>query len=262
MSQEENTKQNNPAPFTIEIAGVNVGIEPQKWLIRNDCKNYITDGEPEFCVSLGQEDMESERQNIAFLPGFNNISDGMLERYTLHRKITEALIDYDTILIHAVASMVDGKCFLFTGPSGAGKTTHAKLWQQVLGDGVVTINDDKPFIRVFDDEIRIYGSPWCGKERLNTNTSAPLAGIAVIKQSKENRVTAIPKNKAFEKLVQQIYRSREPQMTRKVLGLIDRIAMEIPVYLVECDKTPEAARRAYDTMIGHRMPDGEAKKLT
>lgn len=53
--------------------------------------------------------------------------------------------------------------YLFTAPSGTGKSTHLALWKKYLGDQAEVINGDKPFLKVMEDEVWVYGTPWAGK---------------------------------------------------------------------------------------------------
>ena len=50
---------------------------------------------------------------------------------------------------------VDNDAYAFCAKSGTGKTTHTKLWMQLLGDRMSYINGDKPLIRIIDDQIYI-----------------------------------------------------------------------------------------------------------
>ena len=57
------------------------------------------------------------------------------------------LLDFNGMLLHASAVMVDGKAYLFTAPSGTGKSTHTRLWLQQFGERAAILNDDKPALR-------------------------------------------------------------------------------------------------------------------
>lgn len=59
----------------------------------------------------------------------------------------EILDNYDGLFFHSSALMLDGKAYLFSAPSGTGKSTHTALWQRHFGGRVQMINDDKPIIR-------------------------------------------------------------------------------------------------------------------
>ena len=43
------------------------------------------------------------------------------------------LIKHGGIYLHSSAIELDGKAYLFSGPSGVGKSTHTRLWREVFG---------------------------------------------------------------------------------------------------------------------------------
>mgnify|MGYP003335436350 CR=1 FL=1 len=91
----------------------------------------------------------------------------------------QQLLKFDGMMLHASAAKYDGRVYLFSGPCGIGKTTHTKLWEKYF-PGAVVINDDKPALRREAGKWMVYGTPWCGKNGINSNASAPLAGICFL----------------------------------------------------------------------------------
>ena len=77
------------------------------------------------------------------------------------------LLFHDGLMLHASAVAYEGYAYLFSGPCGMGKSTHARLWQQVFGEKAVIFNDDKPALRCVDGKWFAYGTPWCGKDGIN-----------------------------------------------------------------------------------------------
>ena len=104
------------------------------------CKNYEYSGEekPAFTAIMTQDDIAYEK---ALAPEF---PEAYLESLALFRKLCDyTLSEVDGIIFHSSAIMVDGEAYLFTAPSGTGKSTHTRLWRELLGDRAVMINDDK-----------------------------------------------------------------------------------------------------------------------
>ena len=171
-----------------------------------------------------------------------------LETLAVYRKIAEKMLDYDTILFHGSAVAVEGVGYLFTAKSGTGKSTHTRLWREMLGERAVMINDDKPLIKVSEKGITIYGTPWDGKHRLSTNMSVPLRAICILERAEENRIVPITKKDAYNMLIQQVYKPVEPQKLIKTLQLIDRLSENVKLYRLGCNMSPQAAEIAYRTM--------------
>lgn len=83
------------------------------------------------------------------LKGKKAMADGeyslsYLETLAVYRKIVTRLVFSDILLIHGSAIAVDGKAYLFTAPSGTGKSTHTRMWREYFKDRAVMVNDDKP----------------------------------------------------------------------------------------------------------------------
>ena len=93
------------------------------------------------------------------------------------------LLDHDGFVLHAPAVAYTGKAYLFSASSGTGKSTHAAIWEKVFGKDAIIINDDKPALRIKNDTIYVYGTPWSGKTDKNSNISVPLGGICFISKS-------------------------------------------------------------------------------
>lgn len=197
----------------------------------------------EFLVSTTEEDISREKSAAEFPTSPNE-----LEVLAVQRKLTEALLDYDTILFHSSALAVDGQGYLFAALSGTGKSTHARLWREVYGDRVVMINDDKPFIHVGKDEVRVYGTPWDGKHHLSTNTSVPVKAICILTRDTTNHIEEISLEDAFPILYQQTYRPKDVAKLSRTIDLINRMAKNVKFFRLGCNMDPEAARISFEGM--------------
>ena len=236
--------------FNIELAGVVIRIEPKYGYIRDFCCNYITDKPESFSVSVSVEEIAAEQSKSAAEDKKEGIPerifrDSYLETLAVYRKIAEKMLDYDTILYHGSVIAVDGKAYMFTAKSGTGKSTHTRLWREMLGERAVMINDDKPLIAVSDSAVTAYGTPWDGKHRLSTNTGAPLKAVCILERSEENRIAEITKSDCYNMLVQQVYKPTNPQKLIKTLQLIDRLAGNVKLYRLGCNMKPEAAEISF-----------------
>lgn len=159
------------------------------------------------------------------------------------------LLQYDGIVLHSSAVVVDGKAYLFSAPCGTGKSTHTRLWQQNFGDKAVVINDDKPALRRIDGKWFVYGTPWCGKDGINMNVKAELAGICFLKQAKENKICKLGNQKSVQRLIWQTAHNYA-NVTRMDmrLSLIEDIVSNVPIFELENRPELEAAQLSYETM--------------
>lgn len=159
------------------------------------------------------------------------------------------LLAFEGLILHSSAVVVDGKAYLFSAPSGTGKSTHVRLWQKRFGDGAVVINDDKPALRILDGVWYAYGTPWCGKDGINCNRKAPVAGICFLKQGGENRIRRLETLEAIHHILwQSAYKFKSVESMDRMLALVDRLVRQIPVYELENLPNEQAARLSYETM--------------
>ena len=120
--------------FSIAIAGRVVGIRALYANAKEFCQGYLTDGEPDFTVTISPEDVDFERRKSASEDEMEGIpirhfSSEYLETLAIYRKIVEKMLDYNAFLFHGSAISVDGEGYLFTAKSGTGKSTHTNLWR-------------------------------------------------------------------------------------------------------------------------------------
>ena len=93
-----------------------------------------------------------------------------------------------TALFHAAIVSYQGKGYMFLGPSGTGKSTHARLWLRHI-EGTELVNDDNPVVRISDDgQATVYGSPWSGKTPCYRNVNYPLGAIVLLSQAPYNKI--------------------------------------------------------------------------
>ena len=153
------------------------------------------------------------------------------------------------VMLHASAVELDGKAYLFSAPSGTGKSTHTRLWQSTFGENARVFNDDKPALRFIDGVWYAYGSPWCGKDGININMKAPLAGICFLKQGPENRIRRLDKVEAAQNIIwQTMHRFKLVENLDLMLSHVEKLVEHIPVFELKNRPEPEAALLSYNTM--------------
>ena len=241
---------------TYRIAERNIQITSIYEDIHRLCRDYQYSEQPiDFAVQTQPSDIDFERKKSAHEDEVEGrmvrpFSDGYLETLAVYRKIAEKMPDYDTVLFHGSAVAVDGAAYLFIAKSGTGKSTHTRLWRELLGSRAVMINDDKPLIRVTDAGAIIYGTPWDGKHRLSSNIDVPLKAICILTRGAENHIEPVTAAEAYPMLLQQAYRPADPTSLSKTLNLIDKLAASVSLWRLSCNMDPEAAKVSYEAMKG------------
>ena len=147
---------------------------------------------------------------------------------------------------------MDGEGVAFAAHSGTGKTTHMRLWQELLGDRFKVINGDKPIIRFFEDEPDTaygYGTPWCGKERLGCNERTKLKHICFIERATENSCVELEPNQVIDEIFNQVYMPENPMAAMATMQLINRFLSSCKIWRIYCNMDISAASTAYNTIF-------------
>ena len=162
------------------------------------------------------------------------------------------LLVHDGLMVHSSAVVMDGRAYLFSAPSGTGKSTHTQLWLRQFGDRAAILNDDKPALRRINGQWYAYGTPWSGKTDLNLPMGVPLAGICLIGRGEENTIERITGTKALPLLMNETIRPKRKDLAARLLGHLDKLLSEVPVWKMKCNMDPQAALVSYEAMSGER----------
>ncbi len=229
--------------FVIKIADIRIGINNTYEYVKKQCSGYIVDEEPDFCVSVTRQQLIEEKKLYDF-----ELEMGYIESVCIYREIALKLPSYNAFLMHASVVAVDGVAYAFSAKSGTGKTTHTRLWHELLGNRMTVVNGDKPILRFLDGVLYAFGTPWAGKEMMNTNTSAPLGGICFLHQSPENTITRLIPKTALERVVHQILIPKDPLIAATTLDLVSKMLTNIPLWSLGCNISADAAKLCFETM--------------
>lgn len=250
-NMKDSTKSNTK--FNIKLADIPISISALYNTTKKFCQEYLTEEEPSCNISVQYSDIVFEREKSARedeLMGVpvRHFSDNYLETLAVYRKIAEELTEQGILLFHGSAIAVDGEAYIFTAKSGTGKSTHTGLWREVFGDRAVMVNDDKPLLRIADDGVTVYGTPWDGKHRLSNNIAVPLKAVCILERGIENRIRKITPKEALPWLMQQTYRPIEPDRLMKTIDLLEGLVSNVGLYRLECNMEAQAAVTAYEGM--------------
>ena len=155
-----------------------------------------------------------------------------------------ATAEKDTLCIHAAVVSCEGKGYLFLGPSGTGKSTHAQLWLKHF-EGTELVNDDNPVVR---DGI-VYGSPWSGKTPCYRNVSVPIGGIVMLSQAPYNKIRRLSGIEAYVDLAESVGgKVWDSRIAEGLHQTENKLVSTIPMWHLECLPDEEAARLCHDTI--------------
>lgn len=228
------------------IADLVIEIKNKYNYLAAQCAQYkcSEDAPADISVQVTAEEINRERLRSEY-----DFSDGYLESICAYRALCFALPRYNAMLLHASTISVKNKGVAFLARSGVGKTTHTFLWRKLLGDSLTVINGDKPILRFFDGAPYVYGTPWAGKEKLQTNARAELTDLCFIERSKTNYVEKLTADGCLDRIMSQVLLPSDAQSLTKTLELTDMLLNRCNLWLIHCNTDSDAAKTAYSTII-------------
>lgn len=236
----------------LNFAGLNIEINHSFSQFQDKSEYFSDKVQADFCVAVSSADIEAEREITKKQCAYEGIvypdySDAQLENTAIYRKIADNLIRYNAFVFHGSAVAVDNSAYLFTAPSGTGKTTHSRLWLENI-EGSFIVNGDKPIIRLIDGKPFACGTPWAGKENYGKNVCVPLKAICLLGRGERNTIEKISLSDAVSFLIGQTYRPKNTADYIATIKLIEKIGKSVGLYKLYCNMEKEAALISFGGM--------------
>jgi hypothetical protein len=135
------------------------------------------------------------------------------------------------ILLHAASGISNGRGVVFSGVSGAGKTTIARL----APAGVQLLTDEVSYLRREGSGYRVYGTPFSGELGLKGEAvSAPLAAIHLIEHGAANRRVTLEQPDAVRRLLRNtLFFANERELVSAVFATLCDLVERVPIYRLE-----------------------------
>lgn len=217
--------------------------------------------------------MEADGEYVFLFPGFPVLQEMQVKKDGSHALL---FCDYDLLeehgedifhairfaylvaaaerglfFLHSASLLYRGRAWLFSGKSGAGKSTHTNLWREAFD--VPLLNGDLNMLGVEDGRVMVYGQPWCGTSEISTEKSYPLGGIIFLKKARENRCEEPERGEKIVSVVQRMISPawEQPLLERNVC-FAEKVEGCCPVWRLLCRPDREAAevmRRAVDRSL-------------
>ncbi len=103
------------------------------------------------------------------------------------------------IILHSACISDEGEGMLFTGTSGAGKSTISEIWRGK--DGVNVLTDERVIIKKEKGRFYAYGTPWHGTARIHSPGKAKLKGIYFIAHGSKNEAKELNRIDATSRFI-------------------------------------------------------------
>ncbi len=144
------------------------------------------------------------------------------------------------LLLHSAALSIDGAGIALCGRSGVGKSTLAHLVSQAFPSTTV-LCEESPAVMEENGGFVLYGTPFCGKDRLHTNECAPLRAIVLLRQAPHNALTEPKTSQIMQELLRAVTRAPyAPEEATLVTDRLIRLIETTPIFGFENDGTAAA----------------------
>jgi hypothetical protein len=133
------------------------------------------------------------------------------------------------ILFHACGIQFQPQTgLLFSGISGSGKSTTAKIWKAA---GATLLCDERVAVRKIAGQFTLYGTPWHGVDQSSNPAAVPLRCLFVIKHGESNHARRLRPAEAVSMMMARTYLPFwDAQGMQYSLEFLDELCQEVPVY--------------------------------
>lgn len=130
-------------------------------------------------------------------------------------------------LLHAASAIRSGKAFLFTGVSGAGKTTIARLAPK----DATLLTDEISYVRKDKNGYIACGTPFSGElGSPGENVSAPLAAVYMLSKGPENRIDSLCAAEATHAVLSNLlFFAEDQELVNSVFHAVCQFVGRVPV---------------------------------
>jgi len=239
----------------VEIGGIPIALatsdDPFRDLLRQRYDGFLSASQPEFELDfdltqtgrVSDDDVRVRREGTDWLIArgdFDARWDPRTGRGSVRQnsnpysldsvlRILHSLIlaERGGFLLHAASAICDGRAYLFSGVSGAGKTTMTRL----APADVTLLTDEISYVRASASGYAAYGTPFAGElARAGENCTAPIGALFFLEQGAENRVDELPSAEAVRRLMRNILFFAEDQgLVEKLLSTACDFVVRVPI---------------------------------
>jgi hypothetical protein len=131
-------------------------------------------------------------------------------------------------LLHSSSAIRNGKAFLFSGVSGAGKTTMSRL----APPDATLLTDEISYVRREGNRYLAYGTPFAGElARPGENCSAPLSALFLLEKGLRNSIEPISPTEAIQRLMRNIlFFADDAELVKLVFQSACEFASLVPMH--------------------------------
>lgn len=214
------------------FSNISFEVQPAK---NGFLRQYRSSKEDDRLYAISEIAQDGKSEIVQYLPEFAYAFSESQNSFS-HIAIEELLMHQQRMILHASFVNTEFGGILFSGPSGIGKSTQAKLWAEFEHGEI--INGDRPILGKEEGIWRAWGSPYAGSSGYHVAKDFPVTAIVILTQGKENFLQRLNAQSAFRGIFSELTINgwNSWYVNRAVDFVLDLVEM-VPVYRLEC--TPD-----------------------
>lgn len=163
----------------------------------------------------------SRRGWVRQTPNLHSIDTALRIIYSLE------LVEQRGFLLHSSSLVRNGRAFLFSGVSGAGKTTISRL----APPDATLLTDEISFVRPVNGIYRAFGTPFAGElGKPGENISVPIAQVFLLAKGPENRIDEVESVTAIRSLLRNVlFFAADAGLGNTLLNIVCDFVSSVPV---------------------------------
>ena len=182
---------------------------------------------------------------------------GMLDcphtEYTvLTAYFSDILLRYHRVILHGVALKYQEKAYLICADSGVGKSTQARILQELRPGEFEVICGDRPILQFNDlnDQITVHPSPWNGKENWGSAYTAPLAALILLERGEENQIAPLTIRDAVVPMYTHfIHTGWEPENIQQVAAMESKLLSAVSLWKLTTHDVPNSTKMLLERLF-------------
>jgi hypothetical protein len=245
----------NPRACVVEIGGIPISLRTLDArfldLLRQRYGGFLSSSRAEFeldfdltsAAPVSDEDIRVRREGAEWLlerGDFRARWDPRTGRGTVRQNLNPysldsvlrivhslVLAERGGFLLHAASAICDHHAYLFSGVSGAGKTTLTRLAPQ----DITLLTDEISYVRPASSGYSAFGTPFAGElARPGENCVATVAALFFLEQGAENRVDELPSSEAIRRLMRNIlFFAEDRHLVENLLATACEFVSRVPI---------------------------------
>ncbi len=140
-------------------------------------------------------------------------------------------------LLHSASAVRNGRAVLFSGVSGAGKTTISRL----APPDAILLTDEISYVRGIDGGYRAFGTPFAGELGIaGEDIAAPIGALYFLRKAGRSEVAPVDAPRAAARILRDVlFFARDAALADALFATVCDFLARVPVFELSFEAKPE-----------------------